>query len=364
MLKITENYPALNTYTYLNTSGIGLIPDEHLASAEEFNRELNQMGSLAFEKWRAEKYPELRKMVCEFVNCKNSELAFLPNYSFGLVSLLPQLKNYRKVLLYKDDYPSLRDPFVLGDYVVHFVESQDGFFIDPEEIKQKIINEGIQLFAISHVQYLSGFKADIDILGRFCKENNVVFLVDATQSLGRVNIDFDSLNTDILISSNYKWMNGGFGSGIMCIKDSFLKANPPQVAGYGSYLMKDGKFGYEPSTLSYEGGHLNCTGLNLLGVSLAQKNRIGPEKIINWDDQLLSSLVKGLDSIGQEILGPPDLSNRAGIVCVKGDELRYEKLRGNSLVLTFREGYFRLGPHFYNSLDQIEQTVDFFSELN
>ncbi len=351
-------YPALDRHAYLNTSGIGLIPEEHIQASRDFNDDLLLNGSLAFEKWRAEDYPRIRTKASEFIGCKESELAFLPNFSFGLIAILPIIQVHKKVLLYRDDYPSLRDPFVLGDYEVSWVESPDGFFIDTEEIKGKLLKEDIQLFVISHVQYLSGFCIAVDELGAFCQENGITFVVDTTQSLGRTELNFERSGIDILISSNYKWMNSGFGSGVLCIRQKFLEENPAKVAGYGSYTMENGDFFYEPSILSYEGGHLNCSGLNMLDASLSLKKEIGAQKIIQKGDDLLEYLILQLASIDYPILGDNSLENRAGIVCIPGNSDQFEELRKANIQVTFRNGHFRIGPHFYNKLKDIDTLIN------
>ena len=354
---MTYTYPVLERYLYLNTSGIGLIPEEHMEAANEYNLDLLQNGSMAFERWRAENYPRLRTLVSKFVGCKESELAFLPNYSFGLVALMPILNRYKKVLLYRDDYPSLRDPFVLHGFDVTWIESPDGFHIDEDEIKKSLLENGIKLLVMSHVQFLSGYCIGLEDLGKFCSENGITFIVDATQSLGRVPIDFDASGMDIMISSNYKWMNSGFGSGVLCIKEKFLEENPAKVAGYGSYIFSDEGFVYKPSILSYEGGHLNCSGLNILEASIKQKNQEGLDNQIAKAQQILVELIDGLKGINHPFLGGANHAHRAGIVCIPGNEDVFNHLKKNNVVVTFRNGHFRLGPHFYNSSEEIERFI-------
>ncbi len=348
------SYPVLDQYTYLNTSGIGLIPNEHMEAANAYNKDLLENGSIAFERWRSENYPRLRKLVSDFVGCSNSELAFLPNFSFGLVGLMPILVPFEKVLLYRDDYPSLRDPFVLHGFDVSWVDSEDGFFIDQDEIKRKLLNDNIRLLAISHVQYLSGFKVDVEDLGKFCRENGIIFVVDTTQSLGRIPINFNDSGMTIMISSNYKWMNAGFGSALMCIKQEFLEAHPAKVAGYGSYTFTEEGFIYKPSILSYEGGHLNCSGLNILEAAIAQKHELGFSETIIKGNELMKRLLEGLRQISYPIIGNENMDHRAGIVCVPGDEEKSSFLKEKNVILTFRNGHFRLGPHFYNSEEEID----------
>jgi cysteine desulfurase / selenocysteine lyase len=364
MISMNYSYPALDISNYLNTSGIGLIPEEHIEAGNSYNQDLLKNGSVAFERWRAENLPRLREKVSKFVGCSKEELAFLPNFTLGLISLMPLLLSYKKVLLFKDDYPSLRDPFVLNDFDITWVSSEDGFYFDVELIKKLLLGNDIKLLAISHVQYLSGFKVDIEDLGNFCRQHEITFLVDSTQSLGRVPFSFSSSNIDILISSNYKWMNAGFGSGILCIRKEFLEKNPAKVAGYGSYIMESGQFYYEPSILSYEGGHLNCNGLNLLEAAIDQKNEIGLPNIIAKGDELLKALLDGLNNLNIEILGGASMDFRAGIACIPGTHKQHGYLKQNRVIVTFRNEFFRLGPHFYNDLEDIDSFISIMDRIS
>ena len=91
------------------------------------------------------------------------------------------------------------------------------------------------MVVLSHVQYASGYTLDIHAIGELCKASDVLFVVDATQSIGAIPIDLSTLHADVLISSNYKWMNAAFGTGILYISDNFLKKYRPVVCGNQSY---------------------------------------------------------------------------------------------------------------------------------
>src|SRR5690606_29437753 len=116
----------------------------------------------------------------------------------------------------------------------------------------------------SHVQWLSGFKTDLQELSRFCREHDIWLIVDATQSLGAMPLNPVRLDIDVLISSNYKWMNAGFGSGVMYMCDDFFNEYTPKVGGNNSYTPVNGKMQYVPSVQSYEPGHPNMYGFSVL----------------------------------------------------------------------------------------------------
>ncbi len=89
--------------------------------------------------------PEIRETVSTFIDAPIDEIALIPNFSYGLSAVIPSIASLKRVLLFKDDYPSLVEPFLINDFVVHWIESTDEFSIDMEEMKQSIINNNIKI---------------------------------------------------------------------------------------------------------------------------------------------------------------------------------------------------------------------------
>ena len=71
------------------------------------------------------------------------------------------------------------------------------------------------LLAISFVNYLSGYRVDLDAIGRICHQHNVFFLVDAIQGLGVFPLDVDRAHIGALAADGHKWLLGPEGCGIL-----------------------------------------------------------------------------------------------------------------------------------------------------
>jgi selenocysteine lyase/cysteine desulfurase len=341
---------------YLNTAASGLLSQESIDAAASFQEATlgNSIGAL--KHWMSENLPRLRKKTANLLGASEEEIGFVPNFSFGLLPIIHTLEPHlNNVLLYKDDYPSLNMPFELADFDIHYVESSDGFHISTEEIKSIIDQKEIEIVAISHVQYLTGFKIDIDELGEYCRDNGVVFIVDGTQSIGAVDCSFSKMTVDVLISSSYKWLNGGFGSAVLCIKKEFIDQFPPCIAGYGS-LDDDGN--YTPSVKSFEPGHLNATGLLQLEKAVDQKLEHGLADIEKHNMALLQKLIDDFAEVSFSIRGSSSLNDRLTMVCFEADEDVFDYLINKNFSLTWRKGMIRVSPHFYNSEEDIDALID------
>lgn len=344
--------------TYLNTAATGILPQEFTITANKLYADLSANSSQYAEQWRDEKMPIIRKSVADFISAIDKNLVFVPNFSWGITGIVHTLRGDEKVLMYAADYPSLIDPFKINNFDITWVSDDDGFTIPVDEIKQKLLSEQIQVLAISHVQWMSGYKLDLVDLGSFCKENNICFIVDATQSLGAIPIDVAEMNIDVFISSTYKWMNAGFGTGIMYVSDDFLKRYTPKVCGNNSYIMQDGKAMYIPGAISYEPGHPNMYGLSLLAEAVKDKTKRGVDNIEQFNrklTQLLLDNIRELKSV--TLIGDDSTDNRASIVFLKDENGLWEKLQEHNIICSQR-GNIRISMHYYNTEDDVMKLVD------
>lgn len=343
---------------YLNTAAAGILSPASVSATTEFQEKTLTNPGKYFIQWLGEGLPILREKVAQLINTTYTQIAFTPNFSYSLLPVIQSIQpTLKKVLLYKDDYPSLNMPFELGGFEVHYVESPDGFSIPLSAIKKIVEQENIELIAISHVQFLTGFTIDLNELGNYCRERNVVLIVDATQSMGAVALDFESLPVDVLISSSYKWLNGGYGSAVLCLKEKFMDRFPPKVGGFASMKHSPDGWSYEPSVRSYEPGHLNILGLLQLEHAVDQRLLDGIDAVEKHNTVLLEMLVKGIGETRFKIRGGTETKNRTTILCFEAEKEVYDQLTEEGFSFTWRRGLIRVSPHFYNTKEEIEALI-------
>lgn len=337
---------------YFNTASCGLLSEESIAQSNKLYHEMLTESSTAAEALRETGFPRIREGVARFMGAPVANLAFVPNFSYALNSLVQSLKGTEKVLLYKHDFPSVLEPFRINNFDITWIDSPDGFTIDTAELKRLLFANKIDLLVISHVQWLSGYTLDLEAIGSFCREHGITFIVDATQSLGALSIDVSRLPVDVLISSNYKWMNAGFGTGVMYASDEFLEKYPPVIGGYGSYVMTDGGMKLLPGIRCYEPGHTNFHGLLVLEAAVNKKLEMGIDAIQGHNRRLTKQLLDGLANT--PILGPATLDNRCSIVMLKDESGNLHKhLLANNILAIRRDGYIRISFHMHNTQEEV-----------
>jgi cysteine desulfurase/selenocysteine lyase len=327
---------------YLNTASCGLLDPQAVEATNALYSKMLTCSSIAAEELRDKGLQRIRQTIASFLQAPVDNIAFIPNFSYALNAIVQALKGTEKVMLYRNDYPSVLEPFRINHFDITWIEAGDGFNIDIEELKASLLANKIDVLAISHVQWMSGYKLDIKEVGSFCAANNIAFIVDATQSMGAVPILIDELDVDVLIASNYKWMNGGFGAGIMYMSDAFLKQYTPVVGGNASYAMVGEEWKYTPSLRSYEPGHLNLHGLLILEIATNKKLEAGIKVIEQHNMHLTQQLVNAIADTKLKLLGPADMSNRSPIVLVKATEELQKYLLDNNVIAIYRNGYVRI----------------------
>lgn len=341
-----------NNLTYLNTAACGLVAPQFTASAIELYNSLEHNASSNAEQWKMNEQEKVRSAIAGLMKVNTENVALIPNFSWGINGVVQALKGDERVLMYKKDYPSLLDPFRVNNFDITWLDDTDGFTLPIDAIEEYITAKKIDILAISHVQWGSGYKADLQALGRLCKANDVIFIVDATQSLGAFPIFPAEVDADVFIASNYKWMNGGFGTGVMYINDAFMAKYPPVIAGYNSY-MQYGDNIYRPAVASYEPGHPNMFGFSILKAAVEYKQQLGLDKIEVHNKKLTQLLLDEIRALPVTLIGEDSTDNRASIVFIKDEGDIAQKLKDNGIIVSIRNGNIRISMHYYNTSEDV-----------
>ncbi len=356
-----SDYPKRTTY--LNTAAVGILSDKSVDAAQKFQEKSKTNPSGTFFDWMNNELPHIKSNLSELAQAGNLLPALTPNFSYSLLAIVHSIRTkIKKVLLFDGDYPSLNMPFELGGFEVHYVKSPDNFAILPEEIDAIIEKEKIELLAISHVQFLTGFTLNIETISEICRRRNVWFILDTTQSLGAVNIHFIQSGIDVMISSSYKWLNGGLGSAVMWIKEDFMEHFPPQTAGFGSMIHSDEGWEYIPSIKSFQPGHLNPVGLIQLGVSTEERLKTGVHHIERHNKNMIEYLAGLLLNLPFKIIGGGNTEQLSAILCIEAEKSVFDRLTEKNIITTWRKGTIRISPHYHNTIQDIDILINALKE--
>ena len=343
--------------TYLNTAACGLIAPETLQASNSLYAGFANNSSLHSEQWAQNDEPRIRQVVADFIGAPVNNTALIPNFSWGMNGVVQSLRGTERVLLYRNDFPSLLLPFTVNNFSITWVDAPDGFILDMDAITTAIKNKRVDIVALSHVQWNSGYKADLKVIGDLCREHDVWFFIDATQSLGANVVNLQELNIDVLAASNYKWMNAGFGTGILYVGDRFLAQYPPVVDGFHSDKVRPAN-APGATAASYEPGSPNMYGLLLLESAILEKNKTGLHHLQQHNYTLTQLVLNGLAPLPLTIIGGHTMANRCSIVVLKDENGLGGHLAQNNIVVTHRNGLLRVSMDYYNNESDVMRLVE------
>jgi selenocysteine lyase/cysteine desulfurase len=224
---------------------------------------------------------------------------------------------------------------------------------------------GARLLAISFVQYISGFRANLNAIGEICRRRDCFFFVDAIQGLGAFPLDVQAANVDALAADGHKWMLGPEGCAILYVRKGRQDEIEPVEFGYTNVAASD--YSSRDMTLRsdaarYEPGTLNTIGTFGLRAAIQFLLEVGIEEIAPRVQALGDQIANGVRSKGYELLGSRTPDTGAGIVSFRrsGFDSRqiYERLKERKMVVAPRSGWIRTSPHFYIRSEDIERFLD------
>jgi cysteine desulfurase / selenocysteine lyase len=236
-----------------------------------------------------------------------------------------------------------------------------------EKILEAASDPKTRLISLSHVEYASGQRHDLQRIGAFCVEHNIRFCVDAIQSLGVLPVDVQAMHVDFLSADGHKWLLGPEGAGIFYCRRALLEHTRPLMVGWMNVVdsLNYGKYDYtlRPDAGRFECGSYNVPGLLALRASLQLLQEAGIEQITGRIRLLTDVLINGLQRKGYRIVSPRQEQQWSGIVSFMSPAHSHEKIfhelrKEHHVEIAVREGRLRCSPHFYNTEAQIQRLVD------
>lgn len=310
----------------------------------------------------------LKAGLARFLGASSPDLLTLTaNTTQGLNTIASGLpwKEGDRVLLNRMEFPANIYPFLnlerLG-VAVDWVETADGRL--PLEAFTSRITPDTRLVAVSFVQFLNGFKADLAALGAYCRDHGIWLVVDGIQGLGAVPFDLQETPVDALAAGGAKWLMWPMGTGILYLSPAMLDAIRPAHAGWlgvqDAWNFREYELKFLDTAERFEGGTLNWMGLSLARQRMDRFLALGRDAIWARVRHLTDCLIDGLQMHGVEIVTPLEPGARSGIVSIRvaGPESVLQHLADAGVVISLREGILRFSPHCGNTYEDIDGALE------
>jgi selenocysteine lyase/cysteine desulfurase len=313
-----------------------------------------------------------RKSCAGFIGAHADEIALLGPTSLGLSLFANGIKwePGDEVLCYHGDYPANVYPWLelrrRGVTVRYFEPAAPGE-ITPELVAESITSR-TRLVALASCHYFTGYRIDIDAIGQLLHAEDILFSVDAIQTLGAFPLSVAHI--DFLSADAHKWLLGPMAIGIVYIKKKHFELVRPTLLGAWNvesphYLTQD-EIVFVPTAQRYEPGALNFAGIYGLRAAIELLETHGIDRVAARILELKEDLVEKLCAADFEIIGDFEGPYISGITTFRHPTISAKKLAvalENAQItasLRFdRQGrdYIRFSPHFYNSEEEIDRAL-------
>jgi selenocysteine lyase/cysteine desulfurase len=360
--KYRRLFPHVSERIYLNHAGIAPFNLRGKAALLDF---VEKRLETDIEFWPAalEKKAYFLEMIGRFINAPKENVALVTNTSAGLNILTLGLswKAGDRILLNDFEFPANVIPFTnlkrLG-VEIDWVHHHDGI-LEIDDIRKKITPR-TRLLSISLVEFINGFRNDIEALGKICRERGIIFSVDAIQALGALKVDVEEMGIDFMSSAGNKWLMWPAGLGFIYISPRIFPEVYPVQAGWMSlqnpleYLNYNQPF--DTTAQRFEPGVFNTMGIMTAIPTLGMMLEIGIEAI---EQKVLNNtryLIQLLRENGYKIYSSTAEKHLSGIVTFfhSQAEQLYSFLKEQQVYVSLREGKIRVSPHFYNNENDLE----------
>ena len=165
---------------------------------------------------------------------------------------------------------------------------------------------------MSHASNVCGTIQDAASVGELAHKHGILFMLDASQSAGIIDIDMKRDNIDYLAAPGHKALYGPMGTGILCINSDF-PLKPFMYGGTGSYSHMFSQPEEIPDR--FECGTLNFPGICGLRSGVQFISALGISNILRHELKLTDYLISAMsDMKDYNIIGKNTTDNRVGVV--------------------------------------------------
>jgi selenocysteine lyase/cysteine desulfurase len=388
ILDMRMETPGCIHHIHLNNAGAGLMPQvvvDSIVGHIELESEIG--GYEAAE----ERQPEIEQSYASMgalIGADARNIAFVANATDAFSRSLSSIpfETGDTILTSENDYVSNQIAFIslkkrLQIEVVRAPSTETGA-VDPEGLRELALKKRPRLVAITHMPTNTGVIQDVRSIGEICREIETVYLVDACQTVGQMELHVSDLHCDFLSTTSRKFLRGPRGAGFLYVADRILEMGlePLMIDMRGADWMERDR--YQPRTDARRFEDWETAYALQLGTKAAADyaRGVGLANIQHRTFELAHYLRSNLQTIaGIRVLdqgdylggivtlyiadaSPEDLSS-----ALKSHSINHSLSMRHYSVIDFDrkdvEWALRLSPHYYNTFGELDRTLGVISDF-
>ena len=385
--KIRSETPGCSHKIHFNNAGSSLSPQSVTDAVISYLTREQEVGG--YEAAEEAKYllNSFYVKFAELLNCDESEIAFIENSTRAWELAVHSIKwaHGDQIITAENEYGSN----YLGLLHIAKRKSLDLITVPCDEFGvvslnqlEKSITSKTKLIALTHIASQRGDIQPATAVGAIAKKNNVIFLLDACQSAGQINLDTKELRCDFLCGSGRKYLRGPRGTGFLFVNNKILQSLEPIFLDLHSASWRDSNsYEFVKTARMFECYERNVAAMIGLSTAVQYLSKLGINAIEERTSHLSSSLIAGLSEL-QGIRVLEKSHHRSGIITFTKDNidakiLRDELKKRNISVSVCKQknsqldlgteligDVTRVSLHYYNTQDEISEFLQALEEIS
>ena len=367
-----SQFPVTGSLVYMNHAAVSPLSRRVRDAMVGLLDEVHQRGAENWQQW-VRAYDSARHSLARLLNAESSEIALTKNTSEGVSTFANGLE-WRP----GDEIVSIEGEFPSNYYAWKALEKRGVVLrlVQPEQGRVSYesivsaLSSRTRVVAVSFVDYLSGFRLNLEKLGQACAAHGCLLFVDAIQGLGAFPLDVKAAQIAGLAADGHKWLLGPEGAGALYVNRQVMeRVTPTEVGWWGVRHWADftkRELSWRDDARRYECGTLNTVGFYGLGAAVDFLLEVGIPNIAERVLDLTDRLRRGLLERGHSVFGPLTREEASGIVSFVPRQGSAERLLdtflANRVQVASRCGMIRVSPHFYNTEAEIDRVLELASQ--
>ncbi|HUU52911.1 MAG TPA: aminotransferase class V-fold PLP-dependent enzyme [Candidatus Heimdallarchaeota archaeon] len=203
-----------------------------------------------------------------------------------------------------------------GGVEVEHIPFDEKGFVEPDDFKKKFKNN-TQLVIVNHASNVIGTIQPVKEIGKLCRERGIPFAIDASQSAGKIPIDMEDLNLDVIAFTGHKSLLGPTGIGGLYVREG-IEIRHTRAGGTGVRSAVRTHLYEYPYRLEY--GTPNTIGIAGLQAGIKWIFEQGMEKLHTHEMKLTKKLLDGLKEVdGVTLYCQDDLTDHISVILCNVD---------------------------------------------
>ena len=360
-----ERFPILAETTYLINHSLGAMPAAAEERVLEYARTWNTRGVRAWEEGWWDLPLTVGDQIARLIGAPPGSVSMHQNVTIAeavVVSCFGFEGPRRRVVYEEGNFPSVR-------YLYQAQRGADILVAADAEGVVEAIDERTLLVPVTHVLYKTGEIQDVEAIVAKAHQQGALVVLDAYQSVGTVPLDVTALGVDFAVGGSVKWLCGGPGAAWLYVRPDLAATLEPALTGWQAHARPfafEAEQDYAEGAARFLTGTPNVPGLYAATAGYDVVEEVGVERIRNRSQEQTALLVELLDEAGFPAGGPHDPERRGGTVVVQvpGSKRVNRELAERGVICDWRPDVgLRLGPHFFNTDDELRFAVEQIVEL-